>query len=443
MDFFYDKQFRRYIQQFIRLFSNFEIEIDRETETYRTVPARYGDSSRMVSHILKQNSENVINSAPFISCWIQSLDLNPDARKSPYETHKVQVHEKKFNYATNTYDDEIGDSYQIEKHMPVPYDLTMQVDIWTSNTEQKFQLLEQILTLYNPSVNLISSSNPFDWTRLSYVELVGTQWTNRSVPTGVEDTIDITTLTFKSTIHLSVPSKVTKQTLIHTIISKIVTAKDSTEMTTFRSDGDIADAPKSYLATTFKDRAINVTGTTVTLLDQNGKESTDTWANLFKERSGALRTGVSQLKLMDSNIEANANFQVYGTLAAGSETNELTLTVDTSTLPTDTVTAPLAIINPQINFPGDGTLAAASNGQRYLILDTVPNITEWGTFTANVNDIIQYNGSNWTVSFDASATSDVKFTTNTQDSKKYKWNGSDWISAIEGNFFPGFWRVYL
>ena len=47
MDFFYDKQFRRYMQQFMRLFANFEIEIDRATETYRTVPVRYEDATRM------------------------------------------------------------------------------------------------------------------------------------------------------------------------------------------------------------------------------------------------------------------------------------------------------------------------------------------------------------------------------------------------------------
>ena len=392
MDFFYDKQFRRYIQQFIRLFSNFEIEIDRETETYRTVPARYGDSSRMVSHILKQNSENVINSAPFISCWIQSLDLNPDARKSPYETHKVQVHEKKFNYATNTYDDEIGNSYQIEKHMPVPYDLTMQVDIWTSNTEQKFQLLEQILTLYNPSVNLISSNNPFDWTRLSYVELVGTQWTNRSVPTGVEDTIDITTLTFKSTIHLSVPSKVTKQTLIHTIISKIITAKDSTEMTTFRSDGDIADAPKSYLATTYNDRSINVSGTTITLLNENGGESSEKWVDIFKERSGTIRPNVSQIKLMDAINETDSSFEALGTIVLGSEDNELTWTL-TSGAPADTVTAVINFVDPTANYPGDGTFAALAVGQRYLLTADLPVTDNWGSLSgAKKNDIIEYLG---------------------------------------------------
>ena len=97
MDFFYDKQFRRYIQQFIRLFSNFEIEIDRETETYRTVPARYGDVNRMVAAILRKNSENVINSAPFISITIQSLQPARDRTHEPFLVDTTQVAEREFD----------------------------------------------------------------------------------------------------------------------------------------------------------------------------------------------------------------------------------------------------------------------------------------------------------------------------------------------------------
>lgn len=378
MDFFYDKQTRRYLQQFMRLFANFQIEIDRETETYRTVPVRYGDATRMAMHILKQNSENVINSAPFISCWIQSLETSPESRRAPMEVDKVQVFEKKFNYETNKYDDELGDTYQIERHMPVPYNLTMQVDIWTSNSDQKFQLLEQILSLYNPAVDINATDNPFDWTRLSIVELTAVQWTNRSIPTGVEDTIDIATLTFKMPIHITVPARVTKQKLIHQIISSMVTAKSSAEMAQFRSDGTITDAPTSYMVTTFGDKAVNFTGDILTLLDKTGTPATDTWEDLFKQRGGELRTGISQIKLMDALTESEANFQVYGTLSNPAE-QQLTATIDTDTLPSNSAeTATVdAIIDPSVAYPGDGTLPAAAEAQRYLILYEVPSGPYW------------------------------------------------------------------
>ena len=443
MDFFYDKQTRRYIQQFMRLFANFQIEIDRETETYRTVPVRYGDATRMAMHILKQNSENVINSAPFISCWVQALSMSPESRRSPLSIDKIQVFEKKFNYTTNTYDNELGDTYQIERHMPVPYNMTMQVDIWTSNSDQKFQLLEQILTLYNPSVDINSTDNPFDWTRLSVVEMTDITWSNRSIPTGVEDTIDIATLTFKMPIHLTVPAKVTRQKLIHQIISSITTAKSTAEMTQFRNDGTITDAPTSYIVTTFGDKAVNLTDSTITLLNEDGSESTATWTDLFNERSAEFRTGISQIKLMDALIESEANFQTYGTLSSING-NQITVTIDTDTLPANSAEteAVNGIVDPKLAGPLSG-LPAVSIGQRYLILDDLPDGGVWGTATAHKYDIIQFDGANWVRSFDSSETSTIKFTTNAQDSKKWKWNGIEWISAIEATYPVGYWRLYI
>ena len=49
----------------------------------------------------------------------------------------------------------------------------------------------------------------------------------------------------------------------------------------------------------------------------------------------------------------------------------------------------------------------------------------------------------WVVSFDSSAVTDANFTTNSANNKKYKWDGTEWKSYLEGNFSPGFWRVYL
>ena len=76
MQYWYDEQVRRYILQFIRIFHAFKVKEgsrDGADVKYNTVPIRYADPSRMVSHILRQNSENVINSTPFIGVSIQSL----------------------------------------------------------------------------------------------------------------------------------------------------------------------------------------------------------------------------------------------------------------------------------------------------------------------------------------------------------------------------------
>ena len=38
-----------------------------------------------------------------------------------------------------------GNAYNVERIMPLPFNMELQVDIWTSNQKQKYQLSEQIL----------------------------------------------------------------------------------------------------------------------------------------------------------------------------------------------------------------------------------------------------------------------------------------------------------
>ena len=138
--YFYDRQIRKYIQQFIRIFAGFQVAMHTDNEgnvVYQTVPVRYGDVSRMAAHIVRENSENVLQTTPFISCHVTGLETAPDRRTFGQYEETMPVYEKKYNEATRSYENEIGNVYNIKRHQPVPYNLTMQVDVWTSNTEQK------------------------------------------------------------------------------------------------------------------------------------------------------------------------------------------------------------------------------------------------------------------------------------------------------------------
>ena len=137
-------------------------------------------------------------------------------------------------------------------------------------------------------------------------------------------------------------------------------------------------------------------------------------------------------------------FNWLGTISFNSgDVNLLDTTFDTDTYPATTLTAITGIVDPHINKPGDGTLAAATLGQRYLLTNDVGIITEWSSLDADKDDIIEYNGSAWIKSFDASATSAVNHLLNNADSKRYKWTGTAWLNAIEGTYKPGYWRIYL
>jgi len=449
--YFYDKQFRRYIQQFIRLFAGFQY-VKGYTEdskpVYHTVPVRYGDISRMVAHINRENSENTISAVPFISCYVTSLQPDVNGRVFPQFEEKMTVIEKKYNNQTNSYENEHGSSYTVSRHMPVPYTLSMQADLWTSNSEQKMQLLEQILVLFNPSLNIHTTNNPLDWSSLSVVELTNTQWTNRGIPSGIDDVIDISTLSFDMPILINPPAKVQKNSMIHTIITNLH------EVATGDADGinsitDINAISTSYTVVTLENYKmkfeIDNTGVaTAKILNRSGAtEPGLTWDSVL-DSYGEFREGISQIRLKQTDNPADTSTDIVGTLTTNSNNTLLTVTLDTSTLPTNTQPAVDAVIDPQYSYPGDGTLTAATSGDRYLILEDIPSGGTWGTISAKKNDIIEYNGTIWSVTFDASNnTTSTHYTTNTVTLDKLKWTGDQWVNAYEGTYNPGFWRIYL
>jgi len=227
MQYWYSAQLRQYRLQFIRAFSGFSVKTGRggpnNTEELIKVPCRYGDPSRVAATIVRGNSENKTLSVPFITCYINSLVMSSSRRQDPFFSQSVQVDERYYDQQQQKYTNEIGNRYRVDRYMPVPYDVTMQVDIWTNNEDIKEQLLEQIMVLYNPSINIQTSNNPIDWTVLTYIEMMeNITWSSRTIPIGTENPIDIATIQFKFPIWINPPAKVKKQVLIQEVITNIV-----------------------------------------------------------------------------------------------------------------------------------------------------------------------------------------------------------------------------
>ena len=73
---------------------------------------------------------------------------------------------------------------------------------------------------------------------------------------------------------------------------------------------------------------------------------------------------------------------------------------------------------------------------------SVSGYTNWN-IDAGENDIIEYDGTQWAVSFDSSSIDNVKYVTNTNTNKQFKWHNDSWISSHEGVYNSGFWRLIL
>ena len=123
-----------------------------------------------------------------------------------------------------------------------------------------------------------------------------------------------------------------------------------------------------------------------------------------------------------------------------------------ATLPANTLPPVTAIIDPY-NVPVDSNILSPATGTRYLILNPIgaansPSAPAWAGNTpgknliANANDIIEWNGNYWTVSFD-SRNSSVQYVTNLNTTTQYYWDGTQWAKSVEGLYRPGEWSLVL
>lgn len=448
--FFYDKQVRRYIQQFIRLFSGFSVQMGKDNAgipIYQIVPVRYGDINRMAAHITRENSENVVNSVPFISCYVTNLSMMPERRTYQQHVDKVQVTEKRVDQTTGTVLNEPGNRYTIERHAPVPYLLTMNCDIWTSNTDQKLQLLEQILVLFNPTLDIRTSSSPHDWSALSLVEMKNVIWSTRSVGSSIDDIIDVATITFDIPIYINPPAKVKQQKLIHTIISQLYKLSGD-EIELFENSLPFDKTDVQYTIVTYEDRKLKFEDSKAYLLNLNGSNLNEdgnilSWETDL-EKFGKLRDGISQIRLRKSSEPGDKDNDIIGKLYTDtSNVNALLVEIDVDTLPTNTLTAIDGVIDPTKNFPGDGVVPAATVGNRYIIMGTTTNIAEWGSVIAKKYDIIEFNGSNWIVAFDSASNNSTHYVNNIASGDQLEWDGKSWVNSYEAIYNAGFWRLYL
>lgn len=208
----------------MRAFSNFYVSFGKNTdgtENLHRVPCRYGDSSRIAESIITGNSENKMPTAPFISVYVTGLGLAPERRQAPSLVSTLNVNERDYDGENQKYLGTPGNRYTIQRYMPVPFNLTFNVDIWTSNLDQKEQLIEQTQVLYNGMIDIQTSNNPLDWSAMTTMEPTNITWSSRSIPIGTDNPIDVFSVEYKVPILINPPAKVQYQKIIQEIITNI------------------------------------------------------------------------------------------------------------------------------------------------------------------------------------------------------------------------------
>jgi hypothetical protein len=462
--YFYDEQIRRFLLQFTRIFSGFQVMYGNETDgvnnaTLLRVPVRYGDASRNAQTIIQDNSRNSLPSTPLITFYITGLDYDRPRMQEPYFVSNIAVRQRTYDPATETYETTQGNAFTIERLMPVPYKLTITLDIWTSNTNQKLQLIEQIVTLFNPALEVQSTDNYIDWTSLTVVELESTQWTSRTIPQGTENPIDICTMRFTLPIWISPPAKVKKLGVIERIVASIYDARgDAANAIT---DNDLLLGTRQVI--TPYGYQIVLIGNKIQILRQPQvvdqpnsslvapdpvSDSNLLWPAVIGVY-GVLRPGVSQIRLVQPD-----DTEVIGTIALDPNDDRFVLyDVDIDTVPQNTLEPVDAVVNPLLSGPLNG-LDSALEGQRYLLTESTGSLDNVGPaeawvgangrpLVASANDIIEYQNGYWRVKFNASTVNDIQYVTNITTGIQYLWTGETWIKSYQGLYPGGQWSLVL
>lgn len=462
--FFYDAQIERFLAQFIRMVSGFQVEFGADANGNRTlqrVPVYWGDSSRQVQMIISNNSSgSVMPTVPAMTVYISNIAYDRDRVQEPTFVGKLNIRERYYNHDTQEFENRQGNAFTVERMMPVPYTLELKLDIWTSNTKQKLQLLEQLIVLFNPALEIQSTDNYIDWTSLSAVYLDSPNWTSRSVPIGTENPIDVATLSFKLPVWISPPAKVTKLGVIQKIIANIHDANGDLSSAVYSED-NLLGTRQYYTPLMYGVLLINNTLTLLkisefadprdpTVETQTKVGTKDDWHKLIN-MYGEIKNGISQVRL----LQEDGYTEVIGTVAYNpADPTQLIFNVDIDTKPGNTLTAINAIINPTTVDPA--SIANPAQGTRYLILDNIGSFNNepgndavaWRgsdgvALVAHANDIIEFDGSHWIVSFDSEATSTLQYVSNLTTGVQYKWNGNQWLKSYEGEYKEGTWTLVL
>jgi hypothetical protein len=464
--FFYDGQIERFLVQFIRMVSGFQVEYGQDRSgntTLQRVPVYWGDGSRQVAQILANNSTNNMPTVPAMTTYINNITYDRDRVQEPNFVGKMQIRQKYYNEATMEYENRQGNAFSIERMMPVPYTIELKLDIWTSNTKQKLQLLEQLIVLFNPALEIQSTDNYIDWTSLSVVYLESPNWSSRSVPIGTDNPIDVATLTFKLPVWISPPTKVKKLGVIQKIIASIHDAQGDLSSAVFNEDNLLGQ--RMYY--TPLDYGVLLIGNTLTLLKLQDVEipneptlntpvkvgTKDNWHSVINVY-GVLENGISQIRL----LQEDGISEIVGTVAYNPiDDTQLLFSPDIDTYPTNTIQAINAIIDPRkVDADPASGITSPAVGTRYLILHDIGSFNnDIGTgpsawrgsagqdLVAHANDIIQYDGTRWIVSFDSQTDSTVQYVSNLNTGTQYKWNLNQWVKSWEGEYKNGLWTLVL
>jgi hypothetical protein len=198
----YSAQLRKYIVQFAAIFAGIQVEVGKRdaVEPHLIhVPIKNASMDRVVASIKAENTQNKPIRLPIMSFQLVNVDQAPELRKGTGVKRRTTYMPTGGQFP--------DDMTVVEQRQPAPYRAVFELAVWASNQDQHYQIMEQILTLFDPLLQIQISDELFDWTKMTSVELTDIRF-DENVPMGSDRRMIQTRLAFMAPIYLSIPAKV-------------------------------------------------------------------------------------------------------------------------------------------------------------------------------------------------------------------------------------------
>ncbi len=252
--YYYDAQLRSYLIQFCNIFAGMRVKTGKGTcdaPEFITVPIAIGSRDRVVAAIQSGNTQNKPFSLPTMAA--QMTGLARGQRKG------IGVVDRR------TFLPEGGvfpaDLKVAERVMPIPYIMSLELSVYASNTQQLHQIMEQIMTIFDPAIQIQKNDAAFDWTKISVVENTGIN-NEENYPPGGDRRSLIWSFNFDMPIYISAPMDI-KEEIVRQIIIRLGNLQGFS-VNEYDEDGNLVPFTAEALYGT-----ITVTGD-----DDDGDEST-------------------------------------------------------------------------------------------------------------------------------------------------------------------------
>lgn len=242
--YYYNKQLKKCAIVFANIFAGLRVRTGLNgcgETTDIMVPVRYGSTDRVASAIGASDTQNKLHTLPMMSVYMTGIELAPERQ------HGVShVDRRTYLEQGAVFPDDVKVAQRV---MPIPYNLTFELGIYASNTDQAYQILEQLLILFDYDLQVQMNDAAFDWSKITRVTLESVN-NEENYPVGPDRRAIIWTLTFGFETYLSPPMSI--RTDIINQINIQIGDPEGYHMEEYDEDGNLIPFDDDALYTSFQ-----------------------------------------------------------------------------------------------------------------------------------------------------------------------------------------------